>query len=244
MLIHILNNQELTELEDELPKFINDIVDIQMAITQAEMNPGDIFKLNTNVPQIWHLTVRFAASHNKLPLLLGRVNAQLGDRQDADALRRLIALAVQRKASVVLAEEAQELRSQGERLLSEPDAGVAVHAALDHIRPSLCRILEKLDDERFWPTIFVGATDEGAQAARNLLYDKCLDALRAVDVLIKRNRLAAATPSSDADDRDRLRLEKAHGDALLDAKYAMMKALRGLHQELVRRLPVPTGDTR
>jgi hypothetical protein len=70
-----------------------------------------------------------------------------------------------------------------------------------------------------------------------------LDALRTIDALVTLNQLAGATPSSIADDRDRWRLEQAQSFAMLDAKFAVVKALRKLHHELVRCLPVPTEDS-
>jgi len=240
---HILSNEELNELEDELPKFIRDPVDIELIITQAELDPAEILKLGMKAPQIWHHAVRYALSHRKLPEMLSRVNVRLGDRQDADQLRRLIALVTQRKASAVLAEEVQRLKSQANQLLDEPEADVAALAALQHIRPPVRHILEQLNDERFWPTIVV-VTDEGAQVARALLVSRCLDALRTIYAVIKLSRLAGTAPSSDADDRDRWRLEKAQSMALLDAKFALAQSLLTLHQELIRRLPLPTGDYR
>src|SRR5262249_36150839 len=163
-----------------------------------------------------------------------RVNAQLGQRRDVDSLRRLIAAATERNASAVLAEEVRQLRTQADQLIGEPDANVAVRAALDHLRPPIRRIQEQLDNERFWPTLFLGLTSEEARVARDLLFDRCLDALRTVDALIGLSRLAGATPSSGADDRDRWRLQEAQSLAVLDAKFAVLRALRNLHEELVR----------
>jgi hypothetical protein len=60
---------------------------------------------------------------------------------------------------------------------------------------------------------------------------------------VELSKLAGATPSSAADDRDRLRLEHTQRLAILDAKYTVIKALRSLHQELVRCLPFPTEDS-
>ena len=203
-----------------------------------------VLRSPSTAPQMWHDTVRYALNHNMLPQLLDRVDAQLGERRDVDPLRRIIAIVAQRNASAALAEEVQELQSEANRLLDESDASIAVKAASERIRPVVRHIHEQLGNERFWPTLFVGVSDEGARVSRDLIFDRCLDTLRTLDVLIKLGQLAGATPSSDADDRDKWRLKHAQYAAITDAKYAMVRALRMLHQELVHHLPVPTGDKR
>ena len=236
----ILSDDELTELEDELPNLIDNTDEIQQAMRQVGMTPGVVVSNSARAHQMWHAAVRYASVHGTLVLLLIRVHRQLAGRTDAGVALRLISIAFERNASNVLADEVRQLRSQADELLGHHDPNVAVRAALHNLRPPVRHIQQELDNERFWPVLFPGLRTEEAQASRDLLYERCLDALRAIDALITLNQLAGATPSSIADDRDRWRLEQAQAFAMLDAKFAVVKALRKLHQELVRCLPVPT----
>src|SRR5215831_18634570 len=117
MAFQLLRDDELNRLEDELPEAISDQQDILRAIKQAGMNPGEVLTLPARAAQMWHEAVRYAVKHERLPLLLARVNAQLGQRRDADSLRRLIAAATERNASAVLAEEVRQLRTQADQLI-------------------------------------------------------------------------------------------------------------------------------
>jgi len=242
MTIPVLSNEELTKLEDELPALIDDRDEIERAIKQAGMKPGIVLKLPAGASQMWHQAVRHASVHGTLPLLLIRIHAQLVGRTDADAVLQLISVAIERNVSAVLAEEVRKLQTQADQLLEGHDPNVAVRSALYTLRPPVRHIQQQLDNEQFWPTLFPGLTAEEAHTARDLLFDRCLDALRTIDALVGLSKLAGATPSSVADDRDRWRLEHTQSLAILDAKFAVVKALRSLHQELVRCLPVPTED--
>lgn len=243
MTSQVLSDDELTELEDELPNLIDNPDEIQQAMRQVGMKPGTVLSYSAKAPQMWHQAVRYASVHGTLVLLLIRVHRQLVGRTDAGTALRLISIAFERNASAVLAEEVRQLRSQANELLGDHDPTVAVRAALRLLRPPVRHIQQELDNERFWPVLFPGLSTEEAQAARDLLYDRCLDALRTIDALVTLNQLAGATPSSIADDRDRWRLEQAQSFAMLDAKFAVVKALRKLHHELVRCLPVPAEDS-
>jgi hypothetical protein len=242
MAIPVLSDEELNQLEDGLPVLIDDPGEILRAMKQAGMQRG-ILKVPADVPQMWHQAVRYAAVHGRLPLLLIRVHAQLVGRTDADSVLQLISVAIERNVSVVLTEEVRKIQSQADQLLGEHDPNIAVRAALHQLRLPVRHIQQQLDNEKFWPTLFPGLTAEEAHAARGLLFDRCLDALRTIDALVGLSKLAGATPSSAADDRDRWRLEHVQSLAILDAKFAVVKALRSLHEELTRCLPVPTEDS-
>jgi hypothetical protein len=241
VVFEVLNKQELNQLEDELPRLISDRADIERAIVQAQMEPSFLHS-NATTRQLWHEAVRHAALHGKLPLLLARIRVQLGDRLDANELRRLIAAATERNIAAMLAEEVQQLKTKADDMLGQPDSAIAIRAALDHLRPPIRQIHQRLYDQKFWPTLFPGLSSEEAQVSRDQIADRCLDALRTVDVLIGLGKIAGAAPSSDADDRDRWRLAQAQMQATVDAKFAMLRAVRALHQELVWRLPFATGS--
>jgi len=204
------------------------------------MEPGDVLALPARAPQQWHQAVRYADPRGKLPLLLTRAYSQLGDRRDVEELRQLIRAITTRSTADRLSADVRRLRDHAEVLLGQHNAAVAAESALTELRPPVRNVQERLDDEDFWPTLFPGLTGSESRAARDFLIDRCFDALRAIDTLVALRELASAAPSAAADDREVWRLKQAQGNALVDAKFAVVKTLRALHGELERYILLPT----
>lgn len=236
------SEQELTRLEELLPAVIGQYLDIERAVIQAEMPPGEVLPQPATPVQQWSRAVRWALPHDRLPLLLMRAHSQLGDRADdvANELRALIAVITTRHAADRLSGDVRQLADNADRLLGDHDAKIAAESALGTLRPPVRNVQERLDDEKFWPTLFPGMTGDESRVARDFLIDRCFDALRAIDALVALRALSAARPPTDADAREISRIQRDQGNALIEAKYRVVSALRTLHRELERYVALPT----
>lgn len=233
MAIARYSNEQIYQLETLLPNAISKIRDIYSLLNRCEAPEANIVPQEGESPQnYWHRGIEEVARYGGLPSLVRRVSDHLRGRTDVDKLMRLLADMRRPTMSDVLAEATKSIWTNLD-VLSEQEDPEAAGDIVVELRRSVRNIQRELDDENLWPTVTPGMSRGEAQRVRELLVDRCLEALAACDVLLSvRRRLARGTGGSLADDLDRFRLEYARIAASADAKVRVIRSLRELHHEV------------